>query len=197
MQSAGVCPVWVSPVVDDYEIHLHDLRPPAFVILVQNGGGAPLDLGPRNVTATSGGKAVTLLVRAKFVAAVNRSADLQIHKVKDSTDAAPLENVPGKWVLTSDDQGSSYEPPEVDAVPSYVLEELDAKAKLMTRAIERMRGLYLDQAKTMLETQRIAPGSSGGGVVMLRPREIVAGEVLVIRVDVGSESHEFLFDVTN
>jgi hypothetical protein len=203
LQSARTNAVTVWLLTPVYRTDLRDLHPPAFRVLVKNGGDRAFDFFPDNISASSGGTAVHVFTAEEFIREIDRQAAVLVHMLDigtaetkekaDQTEAYAAVATPG---TSPGANGPVY---DFSTVPHRLgedaKEQIDEQAAGRRAEIERWRRELLDDARLMLGRHTVAPGAMAGGVVRLAPAGVGGGQPLKIVITAGGETHEFYFDV--
>ena len=203
LHSGGANPVTLWLLTPRFRTDPDDLTPPAFRVLVKNGGTQAFAFSPANITASADGAAVRVLTAVDYAREIDRQAvamrqmaDSNVAKAREKLDqleayaaSAPPLTTPGAYGPMYD--MSSVRQPSTDEAR----EQLDANQKSRQTEIEAWRQNLLDGAQMMLGEHTVPPGEMAGGVVRLDPRAVGAGRMLRLVVTAGGEAHEFVFDV--
>jgi len=167
--------VWL--LTPTYKTDLNDLIPPAFLVVVRNGGDQTMSLSRGDITATADGRPIHILTYEEYCGEIDRQAGLASLEFQE-----PLGIVPG---------AANQGPEEREAYRSV--------AQFGKRMIDLQSGELLADAGLMLVLDQylIAPGQAIKGVVRLKPSDLSSGQRLRILVKTGDETHEFFYDVRN
>ena len=190
--------VWL--LTPEYQTDLRKFAPPAFRVLVSNGGDKAFDFSVADVSASSGGNSVHVFTAAEYREAINRQAQTRLLDVIRKT---AQQKANEGFFATSDT------PAVLDAEGRLVHEvsfplssstvegwaEIEAAAADKRDAINLERMERLDEARWMLVRRTVAPGSMAGGIVKLDPTQISRGQALKLVITAGGEPHEFIFEV--
>ena len=200
LHSGGANPVSLWLLTPRFRTDPDDLTPPAFRLLVKNGGGQAFAFSPANLAVSCGGASVHVYTAVEYARAIDaqavalhRMADQNVAQAREKLDeletyaaaAAPAVDTMGLVDFSSVRQAST----EQDR------EQLDANQKNRQTEIETWRQNLLEGAQMMLGEHAVPPGEMAGGVVRLDPRAVGAGRTLKLVVTAGGESHEFVLDV--
>jgi hypothetical protein len=191
--------VWL--LTPKFQTQLHEFDPPAFRVLVSNGGGKAFDFSPVNVTASSGENSVHVFTREEYCRAINRYEDTSLQAAHQRT---ALQKAPSEELLasmssrdallsagSSGQQMNDFSGNQGSDSPA----KIEKTAADERAAINLRRENLLDEARLMLVQHTVAPGSTAGGIVKLDPASISRGQPLKLVVTIGGEAHEFVFEV--
>jgi len=203
LHSGGANPVTLWLLTPRFRTDPDDLTPPAFRLLVKNGGAQPFAFSPANLAASSGGASVHVYTAAEFAGEINVQA-VALHRLSDQNVAEAMEKLDAYESMaaimpagqTAGLNGPMYDfstvpHPDTEAEKAQVA----ATEKSRRDEIEIWRQSLLDGAQMMLGEHTVPPGEMAGGVVRLDPRAVGAGRTLRLVVTSGGEVHEFVFDV--
>jgi len=203
LRSAGTNPVTLWLLSPHFRATMDDLSPPAFRVLVKNGGAQAFAFSPDSIAAFSGGTAVHVLAAEEYVRAIDAQAvalerltDVNVAQARqklDAYEALAAIATPGQ---TAGANGPMYDfstvpHPDTDIAKA----QLSAMEKSRRDEIEAWRQRLLDDAQAMLDRHTVAPGTMAGGVIRLAPEDVAPGRPLKLTITAGGETHEFLFDV--
>ncbi len=189
--------VWL--LTPTYKTHLSELLPPAFLVIVHNGGDRLISLSSEDVAATVAGHPVHLLTYEEYRDEIDRQARQEMVKTWAQAGWGPGRiDLPERWVMNSNDQ-LDHLPPELILSPGVDSALLDRRAQAQALVLEFRRGDLLADARLMLGLGQsaISPGRSAARVLRLRPSDLSSGQRLRILVKTGDETHEFLYEVGN
>ena len=167
LQSAKKNTVAVCLLTPAFSIRLAELAPPAFLVVVRNGGEQTISLSGDDVTATLDGRPIHLLTSGEYLAAIHNQ-EVWVSAKMRWADEGPL----GK---RNDYIGPASDFSAVARTPGDALRDVDLFPVL---------GQY-----------SIAPEKTIQGVVRFKPSELSRGQRLRIVVRAGDETHEFVYDV--
>ena len=156
-----------------------ELLPPAFYLAVKNESREPLDFSTDDIMVTSDGRPVRLISYAEY--------------------RAEIVALGGAWlrgVQQGADQQKKMESPYLGLVEET---RIDYAAQDLSGAITDRWKQLLDDARLMLDRKSytLKPGEVVGGVVRLRPEDVVPDRPLRFTVALNGELHEFLFDAVH
>jgi hypothetical protein len=165
--------VWL--LTPTYKTDLNDLIPPAFLVVVRNGGDQTMSLSRGDITATADGRPIHILTYEEYCGEIDRQAGQESFRLQEPLGRGEAPN----------------ESPE--------LWEPGGIMWLGERLIDLQRDHLLADAGLMLVLDQylIAPGQAIRGVVRLKPSDLSSGQRLRILVKTGDETHEFFYDVRN
>jgi len=165
--------VWL--LTPTYKTDLNDLIPPAFLVVVRNGGDQTMSLSRGDITATADGRPIHILTYEEYCGEIDRQAGQESFRLQEPLGRGEAPN----------------ESPE--------LWEPGGIMWLGERLIDLQRDHLLADAGLMLVLDQylIAPGQAIKGVVRLKPSDLSSGQRLRILVKTGDETHEFFYDVRN
>jgi hypothetical protein len=187
--------VWL--LTPTYQTHLSELLPPAFFVVVRNGGDRLISLSSGDITATAAGHPVHLLTYEEYRDEIDRQARQAMVGIwSQAGGLTGRTELPERWGLNSNDQ-PDHLPPELILSPGVDSALLDRRAQAQGLVLEFRRNALLADARWMLELNQsaIAPGHSAARVLRLRPSDLSSGQRLRILVKTGDETHEFLYEV--
>ena len=197
LQSAKRNSVALWLLTPTYKTRLSELLPPAFLVVVRNGGDQVIGLSRGDITATVAGRPVHVLTSEEYQGEINRQAT--------QTSAAIWAQQPGlggqvmlpeRWVERADGQVDHLAPeliltPAVDGTP------VERRLQFEQAMVDQRRGELLADAGSMLPSARqaIGPGQTFACVLRLAPAGLSGGRQLRVLVRVGDETHEFVYDI--
>ena len=189
--------VWL--LTPEYQTDLREFDPPAFRVLVRNGGDKAFDFSPVNVIASSGGNSVHVFSSGEYCQAIDRYEDALLQAAHERTALQKAQAVSAEELLGS---VSSRDPMRLGVGGDFSGHQvsdfqagIDQAATDQWNAINLKRKNLLDEAQLMLVPHTVAPGLMAGGIVKLDPAQISRGQPLKLVVTVGGETHEFVFEV--
>jgi hypothetical protein len=202
LQSVKQNTVTVWLLTPEYRTNLQDLRPPAFRVLVKNGGDRDFEFSPASITASADGRAVQVLTAGEYAKEIDRQAAILAHMLDlgsagakekaDQSEAFAAAATPGTTT------GVNGPLPDFSTIPHGLAadakEQIDATTERRRAEIEAWRKDLLADAQMMLDRQTVAPGAMAGGVIRLAPEDLGGGPLKIV-IAAGGETHEFLFDV--
>lgn len=206
LRSTGANPVTLWLLTPRFRTDPDDLAPPAFRVLVKNGGAEAFAFSPANITASAGGTAVRVLTAVEFAREIDRQA-VAMRQMADSNVAKAREKLDQFEAVANLALATPGTTPGTGVGPMYdfstvrqsstdqAREQLDANQKSRAAEIEAWRQNLLEGVQMMLGEHTVSPDEMAGGVVRLDPRAVAAGRTLKLVVTAGGEAHEFLFEV--
>ena len=194
--------VWL--LTPEYQTDLNEFDPPAFRVLVSNGGDKTFDFSLVNVAALSGEDSVHVFTREEYSRAITLHAVALLHGVDVQTarqlaaeekmqasiavaDSGPVVGANGTLLHDFSTHEASSSGADVARI--------EESAKNRRTAIYLRRKELLDEANLMLVPHTVAPGATAGGIGKLDPALISRGQPLKLVVTAGGEAHEFVFEV--
>jgi len=203
LRSAGTNPVTLWVLTPRFRASLDDLAPPAFRILVKNGGRQAFAFSPASIMAFSDGTEVPVLTAAEYLRAIDVQA-VALERMTDVASAQARQKIDDYEALASNATAgittdtakpmydfSTVPHPDTEAEK----EKVAASEKDRRDEINRWRRRLLDDVPAMLGDQTVAPGTMAGGVIRLAPENVSPGRTLKLTENAGGETHEFLFEV--
>jgi hypothetical protein len=201
LQSARTNTVTLWLLSPEYRADIRELAPPAFRVLVRNGGDRVFEFSPDCITASWGGTAVHVFTAGEYSREIDRQAEILVHMVdigaagaKEKADQFEAYAATPGTVVSQGKVLYDFSTVEHGSA-SDAKAQIDAATVSRRAEIETWRKNLRNEAQMMLGRQTVAPGAMAGGIVKLEPSRIQRGRPLRLVVAAGGETHEFFFDV--
>ncbi|HUJ45133.1 MAG TPA: hypothetical protein VLW52_16180 [Opitutaceae bacterium] len=198
---ANAVTVWL--LTPKYQRAAREYDPPAFRVLVHNGGDREFAFSADSIAASSGTSSVRVLTPDDLRRALIRREEEQLHDIdvkaaKELAGQAALHGYAEAHTAHMDfGVNGPMRSPSPDGVgsPDLAQTRVEEAARAARAAIRDRTNQLLSDVPTMVVPTTVGPGLAAGGIVKLEPSQIHRGRPLRLVVTAGGETHEFLFDV--
>lgn len=151
---------------------------PAVLVTVENRASAPVPFSTGNVTVFSGTNPVRIYTPAQLAEKIEKESEIDADRAV-ARDTAQLQSATAARM-------------DASATPMMVQRTQAINQGTAARSAASKQVAVL---ANLLYPVTIASGATAGGVIKLRAEDIASGQPLRIVVTLGSDVHEFIFDV--
>jgi hypothetical protein len=196
LQSVKRNTVEVCLLTPTYKTPRGDLLPPAFLVVIRNGGDQTISLWHDDITVTVEGRPVHILTYEEYRDQITRQEDWisamansERGPIFGKATPFPQEQMLQEQRGEENDYGRTEDRNQTWGSTGALL----AAQRLVD--LRRDTELAKSRLALLLDQDLITPGQEIRGVVCLKSSDLSSGHRLRIRVRTGDETHEFVYDV--
>lgn len=181
---------------------------PALLVGFANGRDHAIDFSTQNISCRSGDRVVKVYNFEELEKKIKKEAALlafalAMNSASQSMAASMPQHTYSSGTVSAYGSGgfahgsySGYSTTYNPAASAAAQAQINANTMNMMTAVASSRNIQLNSLSSMLRRNTVGPGEFVSGVVKLHAEDIVAGQPLRLVVSLGSENHEFIFDIS-
>jgi len=181
---------------------------PALLVGFANGSDHSIDFSTQNISCRSGDRVVKVYTFDELETKIKREAALlafalAMNSASQSMAASMPQQTYSSGTVSAYGSGgyahgsySGYSTTYNPAASAAAQAQINANTMNMMTAVASSRNIQLNSLSSLLRRNTVSPGEFVSGVVKLHAEDIVAGQPLRLVVSLGSEQHEFIFDIS-